>query len=305
MGAAGLLGKRQGIERLAHRSWRRPCTVRCARDRRDEEQLFNDVTTMRWSVVIPVFNERAFLPRTLHSLARQTRRFRLVLVDNGSTDGCIKEARAIIEEAGIDAAIIHEPTPGQVHALQTGIAEAAGEFVAICDADTWYPQEYLERAERLFDRYGSGCVATSAYLLPEKQDGAWARWRAFHQLAAMTLLPLQNHTSGAGHCYRLKALRAAGSYDAKLWPYVVKDHELMHRLLLRGRQAFARDFWCVPSERRENRTGVRWTLSERILYHLTPFRLKTRFFGQFLGPRFAARRLGDTVLRQQPWARNR
>jgi len=260
---------------------------------------------MRWSVVIPVFNEREFLPRTLHSLARQTQPFRLVLVDNGSTDGCIEEARAIIAESGMDALVLNEPTPGQVHALHRGIAEAAGEFVAICDADTWYPPHYLARAEQLFDECGRKCVAASAYLLPERQEGLWARWRTFHQLTAMTLLPRQNHTSGAGHCFRLNELRAAGGYDARLWPYVVKDHEMMHRVLERGRQAFARDFWCVPSERRQNRTGVRWTLAERILYHLTPFRLKTRFFHQFLGPRFAARRLGDTVLRQQPWSRNR
>jgi len=42
---------------------------------------------MRWSIVLPVFNEADFLPRTLRALADQDASFHLVLVDNGSTDG--------------------------------------------------------------------------------------------------------------------------------------------------------------------------------------------------------------------------
>ena len=43
---------------------------------------------LRWSVVIPYFNERDYLPATLASLYTQDMRaFRLILVDNASTDG--------------------------------------------------------------------------------------------------------------------------------------------------------------------------------------------------------------------------
>jgi glycosyltransferase involved in cell wall biosynthesis len=254
----------------------------------------------RWSAVIPVFNERDFLPRTLLSLAAQTMPFTAIVVDNGSTDGCIEAAKALAAKHGLDARFLHEPRAGQVHALKRGLDAADTELVAICDADTWYPPHYLESAERLFDAKGLGCVAVAACNLPEREG--WRRRKAaWHKLSAAWIMPRQNHTSGACHCFRLDAVRAAGSYDAALWPYVLKDHELMHRVLRLGTQAYHRDLWCVPSERRRDRSGVRWSLAERLLYHVTPFGLKTRLFHEFLGPRFAARGLGDMALRQRSW----
>ena len=260
----------------------------------------NDRSQPRWSVVIPVYNERDFLPLTLLSLAAQTVPFRLIVVDNGSTDGCIAEARRIAAEHGVDAEFLDEPQPGQVHALSRGIAAARGDLIAICDADTWYPPEYLARAAALFDRHGPGCVAVAA-CNPPVAHGWPARRAIWHKVLAARLLPWQNHTSGACHCFRLDALRRAGGYDAQRWPYVLKDHELMNRVLRQGRQAYDRGLWCVPSDRRADRGGVRWTLAERLLYHATPFRWQDRLFHRFLAPRFAARGLGDTVLRAQPW----
>lgn len=257
---------------------------------------------MRWSVVVPVYNEAAFLPATIASLAAQTVPFRLILVDNASTDGGIAAAREQIAAAGMVAEILEERTPGQVHALKRGIDAAATEFVAICDADTVYPANYLAVAERLFDRGGKAVVATSAYLVPEQAGGLKARLRVLKQRAVLSLLPRQNHVSGAAHCFRRDALVRSGGYDAAIWPFVLKDHELMQRVLHLGRQAHARDLWCVSSERRVDRKGVRWTLGERILYHATPFPLKDRLFHGLLARRFSARGQRDTVLRRQNWA---
>lgn len=254
----------------------------------------------RWSVVVPVFNERDFLPRTLLSLAAQTVPFPVIVVDNGSTDGCTGAAQALAAEHRLDARFLHEPRDGQVHALKRGLDAADTELVAVGDADIWYPPHYLECAGRLFDAEGPGCVAVAAYNLPEREG--WRRRKAaWHKLSAAWIMPRQNHTSGACHCFRLEAVRAVGGYDAALWPYVLKDHELMHRVLQLGAQAYHRDLWCVPSERRKDRSGVRWSLAERLLYHVTPFGLKTRLFREFLGPRFAARGLGDVALRQRSW----
>jgi hypothetical protein len=75
-------------------------------------------SVVRWSIVLPVFNEPDFLPRTLASLAKQSVLFRLIVVDNGLTDGCIAEARALAESGALDALFLSEPQPGQVHALR-------------------------------------------------------------------------------------------------------------------------------------------------------------------------------------------
>jgi glycosyltransferase involved in cell wall biosynthesis len=256
---------------------------------------------MRWTVVIPVFNEAGFLPRTLQSLAAQDTPFRLVVVDNGSTDGCIEAAADLASRSGLDAAFLNEPRPGQVHALRRGLAEVRTELTAICDADTWYPPHYLSLAARLFDDAGPDCVAVAAYQHREGAGSVRTWLSRLHRLGAARLMPRQNHTSGAAQAFRTAELRAAGGYDPAIWPYVLKDHELMHRMLQRGSQRYHRDLWCVPSGRRADRRAVRWTLPERLAYHLTPFELKHRFFHDFLARRFEARGQRDIVLRRRTW----
>lgn len=255
---------------------------------------------MRWSVVIPVYNEAEFLPRTLESLTAQTVPFHLIIVDNGSNDGCIEAARRQLANHQGGVTVLHEPQAGQVHALRLGIGAVATEYTAICDADTIYPADYLATATEIFDKKGARCIAVCAYL---RCGGGLRAWTSMvHRLAAARLLPHQNHTSGAAQMFRTSQLRAAGGYDPARWPYVLKDHELMHRVLQHGHQAYHRRLWCTTSDRRTDRSAVRWTLAERIIYHLTPAHRQHDFFYRFLAKRFEARGQRDTVLRQRAWA---
>lgn len=256
---------------------------------------------MRWSAVVAVYNEAELLPRMLRSMAAQTEPVRLIVVDNGSTDGCIEAAGLQIETLGLEAVIVHEPKPGQVHALKRGLSLVVTDLVAVCDADTWYPPTYLQAAQRQFDEGGPACVAANAYLKREGEADWRDRLSRAHRLGAARLMPRQNHTSGAAQSFRTEALRAAGGYDADIWPYVLKDHELMHRVLKLGAQRYHADLWCVSSPRRTDRRRVRWTLPERLAYHLWPFERKDAFFHRFLAQRFEQRGQRDLVLRQREW----
>ena len=254
---------------------------------------------MRWSIVIPVYNEADFLPQTLTSIIAQTIAVDLIIVDNGSTDGCIDNARKQLAAHPGKVTFLHEPRPGQVYALQTGIAAVDTEFTAICDADTYYPPHYLAAATSLFYTKGADYVAACAYL---RREGLFnGLMSMMHRLLAARILPHQNHTSGAAQTFRTSALQAAGGYDPALWPYVLKDHELMHRVLKQGRQIYHSNFWCTTSDRRADRRNVRWTLAERVIYHLTSRARQHDFFYRFLADRFDARGQRDTVLRDRNW----
>ena len=254
---------------------------------------------MRWSIVIPVYNEADFLPQMLESVTAQTTAFDLIIVDNGSTDGCIVKARVQLADYQGNVTYLQEPRPGQVYALQTGIAAVETEFTAVCDADTYYPPHYLFTATRLFDSKGMNYVAACAYLRREPFFAGLGSM--VHRLLVARMLPHQNHTSGAAQMFRTEALKAAGGYDPLLWPYVLKDHELMHRVLKLGRQIYHSRLWCTTSDRRVDRRNVRWTLVERLTYHLTPRSRQHDFFYQFLANRFDARGQRDTVLRERNW----
>lgn len=256
-----------------------------------------------WTIVIAFYNEADFLPATLASLAAQQLRPRaVVLVDNGSTDASPGMARAWAAGQGdIDARVIHAPTPGQVHGLAAGIAVVETALVAICDADTFYPPDYLAKADAAFAG-DARAVAVFGHDSDGQPDAM--RERLARRLRDMVLIGLwrgQTYAGGYAHCYRTAALRAAGGYSAALWPYVLKDHELVHRVSKHGRFGHSPDLWVRPSDRRADRSGVRWTLAERILYHATPYAAMDWFFYRFLAPRLAARGMRDTVLRQRKW----
>jgi glycosyltransferase involved in cell wall biosynthesis len=256
-----------------------------------------------WSMVIAYYNEAAFLPATLASLAAQTLRpLTLILVDNGSTDtGPEWVERWAAAQTDLDVVRLREAQPGQVHALAAGIAAVETPLVAIGDADAFYPVDYLAKADALFAA-DAGVVAAFAHDSAGAPDAPRERrLRAFRDWLLIGRFRGQTYAGGYAHCFRTDALRAAGGYDPARWPYVIKDHELAYRMALQGRFARSPDLWVVPSTRRADRRGVRWTLAERLIYHLTPFAAKDWFFYGFLGPRLARRGMRDTVLRAQNW----
>lgn len=255
---------------------------------------------LRWSALVACYNEQAFLPEMLRSLLAQSVPCRVIVVDNGSTDMTLTLAKDLLDGMP-EATVLVEPKPGQVHALAQGLQHIDTEFVAICDADTYYPKNYLACATRLLDRPDRNVVAACAWPRPCPAPAFANVLAATHRLAALRLMPRQNHVNGGSQTFRTAALLAAGGYNPVIWPYVLKDHELMNRVLHFGDQAMAADFWCRPSPRRGDRRTVRWTLTERLAYHTSQFRRRDAFFHQWLAPRLQMRGQRDTVLRDQPW----
>lgn len=100
----------------------------------------------RLSVVIPAYNESAFLGDCLSSLARQdfTGGYEVIVVDNNSTDGTAEIARAH------GATVAREERPGVCWARQAGTLLASGDIVVSTDADTVFDPGWLSRIERAF-----------------------------------------------------------------------------------------------------------------------------------------------------------
>ena len=257
----------------------------------------------QWSVVIPAYNEEEFLGETLTAITSQTiGDAEIVLVDNASTD----KTRAVMEafaakEAPRRVIVLSDDRPGKINALETGISAVETEYVALCDADTFYPPEYLERAGAMLGDETSGVAAAFAFGV-YSDAGRWsAWWSRVQRAAAAALLPNQGHTGGYGHTFRTKALKDAGGYSAKLWPFMVADHEIVNRVAKLGNIAYSKDHWCLTSSRREGRGNVDWKLHERLLYNITPQSKKDWFFYEYLKPRFEERKFFNANLRQRDW----
>jgi len=263
----------------------------------------SDPTQNRWSVVLAYYNEAEFLPDTLKSLAAQDLRgFDLYLVDNASKDNSAALAREVMDVVpDITTHYLTQTTPGQSHALRMGVDQVQTEFVCIMDADTYYPPHYLSECDRAFAAAGKdlvGVMATDIYAPANSRDGVLKR---LHVWLVSRLLRRQAHSGGYAYAFRTDVLRKAGSYDADRWPYVLSDHEMVHRMLRYGRTTYPFNHWCMPSTRRPDEPGTRWTLRERLAYHFTPYAMKDWLFYRFLAARFAARKMGHTNYRIRPW----
>jgi hypothetical protein len=99
---------------------------------------------MQVSVLLPVFNGADTLGSAINSILTQTLRdFELIIVNDGSTDDTLAVARSF-SDARIRVVDL-KTNRGLINALNTGLAETRGEFLARMDHDDICHSERLQR----------------------------------------------------------------------------------------------------------------------------------------------------------------
>lgn len=112
------------------------------------------------SIIVPVYNVKAYLNQCVNSLLKQTyQEFEVILVDDGSTDG----SRQICEQyVGMDVRIqvIHQENQGPAVARNTGIEIAKGDYLMFVDADDYISEDCLLMMMKTAEEYRSDFVAS-------------------------------------------------------------------------------------------------------------------------------------------------
>ena len=96
------------------------------------------------SVIVPVYKVENYLRKCVDSILAQTYPdFELLLIDDGSPDGC---PQLCDEYAGRDprVRVIHKPNGGLISARNEGIRAARGDYVCIVDGDDWALENMLQ-----------------------------------------------------------------------------------------------------------------------------------------------------------------
>jgi succinoglycan biosynthesis protein ExoO len=100
----------------------------------------------RVTVAIPVYNSSATLARCIRSAMEQTMRdIEILVADDCSTDDSAAIAEALAAEDPRIRVIRLSPNGGKPRAMNTMIAAARGEWVAVLDADDAYHPQRLAR----------------------------------------------------------------------------------------------------------------------------------------------------------------
>jgi dolichol-phosphate mannosyltransferase len=185
------------------------------------------------SVVLPVKDERdnlrQLIPRLKAILDREGVEHEIIVVDGGSSDDTREEA------AALGARVVMEHRRGYAGALETGFAEAKGDYVLTLDADMSHEPDFVAKMWRARER--GDIVIASRYVRGGVAYTSFVRRTTSMMLNAvlrrMLSMPVRDMSSG----YRL--YRRAAVADMR---FEGSNFEVLEEILVK---AYARGFSAV------------------------------------------------------------
>ena len=206
------------------------------------------------SVLMTIYNAGPYLrPAVTSLLAQSLGDFELIAVDDGSTDGS-KAMIAALAAADPRIRVIDLPVNrGRTPALNLGLAEAAGEFVAVLDADDLSRPQRLERQVAcLRTRPRLAAVGTWCDFIDEAGALIDVFQPATEPEAVREALIWDNPLAHSATMYRRAAAVAAGGYPADI--VYAQDFALWQKLAAAGDLANLPEWLTVLRRHQTNMT---------------------------------------------------
>ena len=193
----------------------------------------------RVSVVMPLYNTRAFVDQALDSaLSQRYRSFEVVVVDDGSTDGSGEIARRYAERFKNRVRVITQPNAGLPAARNTALYAGRGEYFALLDADdAWHP-DHLQQAMDAFDADPDlGLVHANIRRIDAEGNELGVPVRHWHPgIDAYRALALrEEHVACPTAVFSREAVRKVGGFDLQFTHLGCEDRDLWLRIAERFR----------------------------------------------------------------------
>jgi glycosyltransferase involved in cell wall biosynthesis len=173
------------------------------------------------SVVVPAFNEEAYLERCLAAAEAELKgieRSEIIVVDNMSTDATPEIA------AGFASKVLTERERNIAKVRNTGADSSSGEIILFLDADTVVRPGLLETIVGVMS--DESCVGGSVavdYEVPETRGGVW-----YYLQLAVFIGKIAKMRQGAAQFCRKEVFVELGGYDPTI--FVGEDVEFHWRL---------------------------------------------------------------------------
>lgn len=197
-------------------------------------------------VVILTYNRYELTESCLHHLRAQTLEHRVIVVDNGSTDGTPARLRAEWPEVQLECL---DRNRGFAVGCNHGVATGSGEIVVLLNNDVHCRADFLERLLAPLRDAAVGSVA-SLMLQPDGEridsvgltaDVTLAGFPRLHGLPAARAgdpCPVLAGPAGTAAAYRRAAWEQAGGLDETIFTYM-EDLDLALRLRSAGWESVA------------------------------------------------------------------
>ncbi len=187
---------------------------------------------MEISVVMPVWNMAGSLERSVATILNQTYRdFELIVVDDGSTD---ETPQILARLASSDRRIqlFHQANSGIVAALNRGIREASGKYIARADGDDLYEPERLYLQRRYLEANPAVVLLCCDYYLSYPDGSVRLVALPPGHTDILKRLMRRNEIMHSSVMLRRQCLIEAGGYS-EYWRHL-EDYELWFRLARHG-----------------------------------------------------------------------
>jgi glycosyltransferase involved in cell wall biosynthesis len=155
-----------------------------------------------FSVIVPVYNKKAYVRRAVESALGQTfRDLEVIVVDDGSKDGSPRIVRSLKDKR---VRLIVQKNAGVSVARNQGVAAARGMYIAFLDADDDWSPGYLAALRKLIQDFpGAGLYGTNYWIdngrekqeNPVKLPAGWrGRMRDYYDLVYYSRPPFSTNT---------------------------------------------------------------------------------------------------------------
>lgn len=154
---------------------------------------------IKYSVILPVYNEEKVIGNCLASLAKQivAKKMEIIVVDDGSTDNSkskIKNSKLQFKIKNLIFLSQNHEGPGA--ARNFGAKKAKGEILVFVDADMEFAQNFIEKlVAPITSGQTVGTFSKEEYLL--NKDNVWARYWNLNLGRSTDKMLLENHDDTA------------------------------------------------------------------------------------------------------------
>jgi glycosyltransferase involved in cell wall biosynthesis len=169
---------------------------------------------MKYQIIIPAYNEEAFIALTLQSLVEQTVLPKnVIIINDNSTDGTqdiidsfCNKYQTFFSSVSIKSDAVHLPGSKVINAFNRGLLFINQEFdiIAKLDADLIFPKNYFETIIKHFESDSQiGMVGGFCYI---EKNGNWI----------LENLTDKDHIRGALKAYRKETFKQIGGLKAAM-----------------------------------------------------------------------------------------
>ncbi|MCC2670547.1 MAG: glycosyl transferase family 2 [Armatimonadetes bacterium] len=217
------------------------------------------------TVVIPTFNRKESLRRTLGALERQeSASFEVLVVSDGSTDGTDDLVEELSRTSPFPLRLIAQPNAGPARARNRGVQEAQGEIIVFLDDDVEPLPRFL--TVHALHHAQDDCLAVIGPMLPDPllkwREPVWIAWEHASLQKEYTRLVTgfwpsasPNHFYTGNASVRRCHLLAAGGFDEEFKRQ--EDVELAFRMMRQCGMRFKFDPEAAGTHR-PSRTFASW-----------------------------------------------